>query len=614
MAKTRKPSAPKKSCPERAAKLPLVKAYGLLAEQPLSLAGLDSLTRRNVVISAVMDGDKVRVISRCSELVWEMWPFVTRPNAQKSKKRLDWSRIPESYREACQNAVFRYWRVGTEGSTQPGVATLLNLLNDLAVFCRFLESLGVASLADVRPIHIANFVHGQKTRGHAVSTLTHRFNAIEKLYLFRDQHPEGLFFHPWPESSACEVAGRVGPAMKDTTRNGKTPLIPMTVAQALFVHAEAILKTAHALLDERDAGVRSVFMDSLVIAIRNACFYLLGVFTGMRSSELVSIEVGAGRTEVLNGYTYHWVKSVEHKTKKGRVEYLMPSMGHDILRVMERWSEPHRKKLAAKLAEWEADTEHKSAERLQQIANARANLNKLFFGSGNDLALSNDRCWQILKQFAKDAGVEWDLAPHQMRRLYAYTFVRHRLGGLLFLKEQFKHSSINMSQLYAANPRQDPALYDEILEEVRLQKIDAVAAWLHGDELLAGGAGKKLMTLRAHDFPNRAAMIEETADKINIRSNGHAFCLAQDEGCGGVCGVYEKTRCGGCHTSVIDSRFKPFWQETYRHSKELLPEAEKLGPGAVKRVQRDIEASAKVLKDLGVELPMDEQDDSAATS
>jgi hypothetical protein len=199
-----------------------------------------------------------------------------------------------------------------------------------------------------------------------------------------------------------------------------------------------------------------------------------------------------------------------------------------------------------------------------------------------------------------------------MRRLYAFTFVRHRLGGLLFLKEQFKHSSIDMSQLYAANPNQDAALYDEILEEVRLLKIDTIAAWMDGDELLAGGAGKKIMALRAHDFPSRAAMIEETADKINIRSNGHAWCLAQDEGCGGLCGVYEWSSCSGCRTSVIDGRFKHFWEETYRHSKELLAEAQKLGPGAVKRVRRDLDASARVLMDLGVELPKDEQDGSAA--
>ncbi|MFA7278991.1 MAG: site-specific integrase [Sterolibacterium sp.] len=614
MANSGKRPTPKKSRPERAAEQKLTKDYGLLAEQPLSVAGLDRLTRNNVVISAVMDGNKERVLSRYGDLLWEMWPFVTVPNVRENEKRLDWSRIPAAYRDVCMSVVFRYWRVGTKGSTLPGVSSLVCLLYDLATFCRFLEASGVGSMADVHPIHIANYVHAQKSRGIAATTLVHRFSAIEKLYAFRDQHPEGLRIHPWPESSAYDVAGFTGHGRKDAKRDGKTPLIPAAVAQALFLHAEGILKTADTVLEERDHGLRSAWHDPEVTAIRNACFYLLGVLTGMRSSELSSIEVGAGRAEVKNGYTYHWIKSVEHKTKKRLVEYLMPSMGHDILRVLERSSEPYRGKLAAQLADWEADTEHKSAKRLQQIASARANLNKLFLGNSiiGIVPVSNVGWTRILKSFAKDARVDWDLAAHQMRRLYAYTFVRHRLGGLLFLKEQFKHSSIDMSQLYAANPNQDAALYDEILEEVRLRKIETIAGWMDGDELLAGGAGKKIMALRALDFPSRASMIEETADKINIRSNGHAWCLAQDEGCGGVCGVYEKTRCSGCRTSVIDSRFMPFWQETYRHSKELLVEARKLGPGATKRVQRDIEAAERVLADLGVELPMEVQDDNAA--
>ena len=38
------------------------------------------------------------------------------------------------------------------------------------------------------------------------------------------------------------------------------------------------------------------------------------------------MEVNAARTEVKDGITYHWLRSVEHKTKKGPVEYLVPSM------------------------------------------------------------------------------------------------------------------------------------------------------------------------------------------------------------------------------------------------------------------------------------------------
>jgi hypothetical protein len=67
-----------------------------------------------------------------------------------------------------------------------------------------------------------------------------------------------------------------------------------------------------------------------------------------------------------------------------------------------------------------------------------------------------------------------------MCRFYAYTVVRHLLGNLLFLKEQFKHASLDMTQLYAANPAQDPALYDDILTELMTYKVKVVAQWRSG--------------------------------------------------------------------------------------------------------------------------------------
>ncbi|KMJ52826.1 hypothetical protein ACG97_11570 [Vogesella sp. EB] len=174
------------------------------------------------------------------------------------------------------------------------------------------------------------------------------------------------------------------------------------------------------------------------------------------------------------------------------------------------------------------------------------------------------------------------------------------MGDLLFLKEQFKHSSIYMSQLYGANPRQDPALYDDILTELMQYKTKVVAQWLEKDEPLAGGAGRKIMELRAHDFKNRTELIAETSRRVNMRSTGHSWCLAQDEGCGGS-GIYAKGSCSTCHNGLIDSRFVPVWQEAYRHHKELLTDAEALGPGAMKRVNEDLAKAAKILTDLGID-------------
>ena len=37
-------------------------------------------------------------------------------------------------------------------------------------------------------------------------------------------------------------------------------------------------------------------------------------------------------------------------------------------------------------------------------------------------------------------------------------------SSLVFLKWQFKHSSMSMTQLYASNPMRDASLFDEVLE------------------------------------------------------------------------------------------------------------------------------------------------------
>ncbi|KJJ95673.1 hypothetical protein UB44_21670 [Burkholderiaceae bacterium 26] len=581
-----------------------VMAHDILADQPVSLAGLAPQVRSNVVVSAVLDAGNVVVIARVGDLVWDMWPFVKTKNVPRSEKRLDWGTIPEGYREACQNVLYAYWKVGRMGPTRT-ISTLQGVLKSLRLFCHYTASLGLVSFGDVQPLHIANYVHIQKTKGLKAASLVASFSALELLYVFRDEHECTLRTHPWPGSSATEVGGHVRQQIKGH-KVGLTPLIPPDVARVLFRHARSILNRAEELLDARDQGLRSLFEDPEILAIRDAGLYLVGVLTGMRCGELSSIECGAGRTEVKNGVTFHWLSATEYKTKKGRVEYLMPAMGHDILRILERWSEPYRRCFAEEIATCSPKRERRTPEELERLHIARHNVNLLFFAKANTprariTALSTATASRALKRFAETAGTNWPLATHQMRRLYAFTFVRHRLGDMLFLKEQFKHATIDMTQLYAANPQQDAALYGDILSELAIYKAGVVAQWLEKDEPLAGGAARKIKELRANDFPGRKELLTEVSTRVNIRSTGHSWCLAQDEGCGGS-GIYEKGRCGDCGNGVIDSRFLPIWQEAYRHLQGLRTDAARLGPGAVKRVERDIAQAAKVLRDLGLDI------------
>ncbi|CAN7746116.1 MULTISPECIES: tyrosine-type recombinase/integrase [unclassified Variovorax] len=581
------------------------KDYSLLAEQPLSAADLKQREQAEIVISAITtDTGERLVVSRYGDDTWHLWPFLDQSNRAQSEEFIDWTRMHTEFRDVAKAVLYRYWMVGRPGSTRPNAITLRGAFFELAAFFRYLHDSGIRSLGEVRPLHVANYVHSRKRSGGVgKSALTRNLLCVELLYVFGDQHPDGLRFEPWGDSAAQETAGYVGAARAKAVRDARTPLIPPPVVATLFTSAEAILEGANRLLDERDAGMRSPLRDPSLMLVRDACFFLLGILTGMRCEELVGIDVGAGRTEVKDGFVYNWIKSVEHKTKKGQVEYLVASMGLEVLRILERWSEPHRRRLAIELAALESDTRAKGlAQRARRIHALRKNRNRLFL-SGAGVQTISGRTWgTYLKRFSARAGVRWNLAPHQLRRTYAWTFVRHKLGNLLLLREQFKHSSIEMSQLYAANPMQDETLYDECLNEFYEYKVEVVQTWLHDGEPLSGGAGKKIVVMRAHAFPNRAALIKETADKVSIRSTGHSWCLSQHAtGCGGQ-GLYERSQCGPCGSSVIDRSFAPIWQEMFDHQRELKSIASEMGPGAVQRVERDLARARSVLTDLGAML------------
>jgi len=203
---------------------------------------------------------------------------------------------------------------------------------------------------------------------------------------------------------------------------------------------------------------------------------------------------------------------------------------------------------------------------------------------------------------AKAAGTAWKLSPHQTRRTYARLFVESRMGrsSLIFLKEQFKHSSMNMTQLYASNPQQDRALFDEILSEITTYKGELLDTWT-GNVPLSGGAGHKILALRATPHASRQSLLSSAAEQIHIRATGHGWCLAQDDGCGGA-GLYEATRCVDCKNAVIDDSFADTWLGIHEQQRELLA-LDDVGQAVKQRARRDADRSAAVLGDLGIEIP-----------
>ncbi|MNL22022.1 hypothetical protein D3C87_1433400 [compost metagenome] len=178
-----------------------------------------------------------------------------------------------------------------------------------------------------------------------------------------------------------------------------------------------------------------------------------------------------------------------------------------------------------------------------------------------------------------------------------------RMGrkALVFIKWQFKHSSIGMAELYAANPLQDASLYGEIYEEIIQSQAEVIASWFSEDEPLAGGAGRKIRHARATAVRNMEDMLKHTAETVTIRSTGHSWCLADHGECVGE-GVYEAFRCGDCSAGVIDQTHSAVWQEIHRHNLELSIVTD-CGPAVAQRAKREIAMSLRVLTELGVDVP-----------
>ena len=571
-------------------------------------------TLSNPVVSSILDdqGNEL-VLSRLYDNVWDLHPYFDQSNVPESMKSIKWpTGLPEDLINDSKSAMYRWMKHGRPGYVQASARTVFIATVNSGPLLFWLADQGVTAFDEVRPLHLANYLHrcrGEKLRPRGIKA---RFEILDLIWLFRTDLRRPLPAYPWGDHELAKYCGVYDSAERVNAGIGKTPVIPRDVQSKLFVYCESWLSQANELLEKRDAGLLGMSSEPMR-QLRDCCLYLLSITSGMRNEEAVGVEINATRSERRDGVDYHWVASVEHKTGKGRVEYLVPAVTLDVVRVLERYALPLQGTLQNEIEMLEASLASpapglNTRDTLKRLAQARKDSRRLIlgviYGKFNQIvALSCTASGLAFLRLARDAGVSWKLSPHQCRRTYARTFVESRMGrqSLVFLKWQFKHSSISMSQLYAANPAQDPALYEDILEAQFQFKRELLEAWNDSGTVLSGGAGRKIMSMRASTVTNRESLIKNTASQINIRATGHGWCIAQDAGCGGA-GLYENTRCVDCKNSVIDVDFLPIWQGIHEQQRELL-ELDDLGPVANARIERDIALSAKVLSELGLPFP-----------
>lgn len=607
------------------------RAFELLAAQPISLVGMTPAERDTIVVTAVADASgHEHPVSRFGDRVWNLASEVEAKNRKSAALKIVWpDDVPKALVDDAKAALYCALRRGPHGRKWSG-SSVADMGGMGVLVLRHFAQLGLGDFSQVRALHLSDHIADLRRtlKPRAVNT---RLQIVNLVWSFHMEVLHPLLEHPWAGLALWDACGANEDDRGPSGRTGMTPVIPRSVQRMLFAHCEARLAEAEDLFRARDAGEIGASSRAPITAIRDAVLYLLQISSGMRNSESTGVTSGCWRTEQRNGVTHHWVRTREIKTTGGtEVDFLVPAEAIRALEILQRYAQPLQARLAHE-APWLAGLLAHGPDQAGRLGNGMTiaevvqRLNHVrvigrhlvlgvnptasdHLGTGSRVeVLSGSSCGARLKQLAKAAGTDWDLTNHQCRRTFAYNVANSRLGrmGLVFLKWQLKHASMSWTQLYAASPYQDHALYREFEEEMFEARLGLMEGWAQPDAPLSGGAGKKIMQTRARAARDLEQFLRQTAESIELRSTGHAWCISGTRGCHGQ-GVYDPAMCGGCSQAIIDREQAPAWQMIHLDNLRLAAITD-CGPMVVDKARRAIERSTQVLQDLGVPPPTDAQ-------
>lgn len=576
------------------------------------------------IITTDRADDLLYVLSRYEDPEWWLPKSKSIGNQPDSDRKMDFRRIKGTQLQAEAKIVLArlIW-----GERSLSSSSIRNVFHALTSWMNWLHNQGISSHVKVTPLVAARYVQyvnrltSPKKPGKLLSSIAkvNRLWAVERCWRFLRDTPIA-FDYPWPDSSAVALAGH-----KQSTK-AKTDIIPNDILRHLFQQAESLLNRTDDLLEHRDALVdfkpcsekrttqasemsrylKSRGWDSGLGALnttlsdlRDGCFVIILATTGVRAHELGNIRRDQWYSQIRDGERFYFLGSRSDKTHEGKTSWLCPEIAIQALKALERPSGPLQRELEQALKAARAAGEYEEITRLRSISGTVG----LTYGSsqgGRIHLLSGQGLNKRLKSFTKSLGLNWNLTSHQFRRTFANYVVHHKLGDLRYLRDHFKHWSLDMTILYAMNEAQDLELYDEIYAAFDGKRHAIVGHWLEPDTPLSGGMAGHIRQMRSRSeevrtYKDRKEMIEAISELVYLRSTGIAWCT-NDTGvdCAGG-------QCEGCEHGCIDDTHKPFWEGLYLQQIELR-QIDDLDDSGSKTVERTMERCEKVLTDLGVDI------------
>jgi integrase len=605
---------------------------------------LTKTQRDQLVISIAHNG---RVLSYYSSMIWDFTPYIHIKSKSKRHKFLDFSSLKFSDGSCLTDPQynllldsvksFLYTRMAVidtfKGKTVKE-CTILTFWNaSIRHLLRWMVEVGYRSFTELTTKECLAYVayckssdcrmYDQSARFATVlspSSLFARFSLLESMWTFREYLPDPLSEHPWPNNRASSLAGLSRPGGIDTS----TEQIPDRLMIKLISGALHYVTSGYGehLLDCRDARNNGLPIDSYladlglnyrgvlveITRLLTACYVIINAFSGMRVSEVTSLEIDCYYEHVgWDDSIYGWLKGTTFKLDEEPMpgEWMVPPVVKQAVMLATRATTQLREQLENKIAELTAKLKDVSyvnkpafnddsdllAELIRHrncifiVDTHRSSINtmsdttvgerlKNFVLHINLMAESSDLD-QVRDRTKITEGNIWPLATHQFRKTFARYVARCILGDVRYLKEHFKHWSLDMTLGYAWNEDDlvDPTLIEDILTEHQEMQSDIVRGWIdiNRDQHLAGVGGENIQKTRERTRTLIATDPHAVARQLSkgyfLRGLGHSWCTEKE--CRGK-GIYSVTECKSCENRVIDESNIPFWHGVRLQQIELL--------------------------------------------
>lgn len=562
--------------------------------------------------------------------IWKFGSEIGPDNVKKSASEIRWNFkigkhkfLDQKYSELLESSkdfIYSLRQRPSKRGDALKATTIIRLFRELKPLIYWMNSNDIYNYKYLTPALIVNYETHVKSTQHngktiALGSIQKRLEAVEKLWEHRNYISQSIEFAPFPNGGSYNASGLT----LEHQKNNKFDFIPDEVAvdlaekaikyiqdkseniilahiagkQAFETTLEKGLSESVAERRQRAAvqeyGYNKVALLTKETAnLRTACYITIDFFSGIRDSELSSIDVNCIEVDEEEGYI--WIHGRSYKIAHNVIHprWMVPPIVKEAVNVLERLSEWIRSTLQKKIQSLESDLlvdviSSKKSDRLkEEIAEMKRIENRLFLvmssKNGNSIDVNKTihdqlKKFMISQNIVKYCGKTWDLHPHQFRKTFVRFMVKNSVN-IRYLQEHFKHISLSMTAWYDID---DVELINEIAEfhkEFTGQKLNE----FFDNTNLAGAGGDLIMSKRQDYFAgviaeDKTQIIESMADTVSLRSTGVSWCLGDVEvgACSGVHGcMIDPANVGQCSQAVVTSEFLPAWESMERNNEALL--------------------------------------------